>query len=353
MDFSTGLLYDIFFTAIALAVGLCIGWLLERFVLRRFFKDNFLIGAMKGIGVFAGLWVSVRIALRYYDLPDSWQSTISTLWQSFFILTATVYLARIVDRLINRKMSDMNGLLPTATLLQNVAKAVVYTIGFLVLLQSLGISVAPMLTALGVGGLAVALALQGTLSNLFSGIQIIAARKIRIGHFIRLEEGLEGYVTDINWRSTTIRALSNQTIILPNSKLADSTITNTWVPDPEIAVAIPVGVGYESDLEFVERVTLEVAVSIQDTHPGAAPGFEPAVRFTEFGDSSINFRAVLRAKEFSEQFLMRHDFIKTLHARYKKEGINIPFPIRTIQFDANSPLPVEELKKLSHNGGNA
>ena len=353
MDFSTELLYSLLFPAIALSVGVIIGWVFERYVLRRFFKDNFMFNALKGIGVFAGLWVGVRIALRYLDLPGSWQYTISSIWQSVFILAVTFYLARLAGQSISRKMSDMNGLMPTATLLQNVAKAVVYIVGLLVLLQSLGISVTPMLTALGVGGLAVALALQPTLSNLFSGIQIIAARKIKIGHFIRLEEGLEGYVTDINWRSTTIRALSNQTIILPNTKLADSTITNTWVPDPEISVPIPVGVGYESDLEFVERVTLEVAKSVQSVHPGAVPDFEPAVRFNEFGDSSINFKVILRAKEFAEQFLMRHDFIKALHARYKKEGINIPFPIRTIQFDAASPLPVRDLKKMAQNGEEA
>lgn len=351
MDFSTELMYSLLFSIIAIAGGILAGLLLERAILRRWFKDVFVFNALKGIGVFAGLWVGIRIALRYHNLPVSWQNTVSQLWQSIFILAVTFYLARLVGRFINQKMSDMNGLLPTATLLQNVAKGVVSIVGLLVLLQSLGISVAPMLTALGVGGLAVALALQPTLSNLFSGIQIIAARKIRIGHFIRLEEGLEGYVTDINWRSTTIRALSNQTIILPNTKLADSTITNTWIPDPEIAVPIPVGVGYESDLEFVERVTLEVAKSIQGTHPGAAPNFEPAVRFVEFGDSSINFKVVLRAKEFSEQFLMRHDFIKALHARYKKEGVNIPFPIRTIQFDSGAPLPVKELEKIAQNGG--
>jgi small-conductance mechanosensitive channel len=350
MDFSTEIVYALLFSLIAIAGGIFVGWLLERYVLRRWFKDLFLFDALKGVGVFAGLWVGVRIALRYHKLPESWQNTISTLWQSVFMLAVTFYLARLVGRLVTRKMSDLNGLLPTATLLQNVAKAMVYIVGLLVLLQTQGISVAPMLTALGVGGLAVALALQGTLSNLFSGIQIIAAQKIRLGHFIRLEEGLEGYVTDINWRSTTILALGNKTIILPNAKLADSTIINTWEPDPEIGVAIPVGVGYESDLEFVEQVTLEVAKALQNSHPGAAPNFEPVVRYNEFGDSSVNFKVILRAKEFTEQFLMQHDFIKALHARYKKEGINIPFPIRTIQFDASSPLPLKALKKVAQNG---
>ncbi|MBV6438816.1 MAG: Small-conductance mechanosensitive channel [Saprospiraceae bacterium] len=337
-------MYAFLLSLATLAGSVFIGWLLERIALRRWLKDNYIFGALRGLGVFAGAWMGVHILLRYFQLPESWRNIILSLWQSVFILAITIYLARLTGRLINKKMSDGNGLLPTATLLQNVAKALIFMIGFMVLLQTQGISVAPMLTALGVGGLAVALALQGTLSNLFSGIQIIASRKIRIGHFIRLEEGLEGYVTDINWRSTTIRALSNQTIILPNAKLADSTITNTWVPDPEIAVAIPVGVSYDSDLEYVERVTLEVAGTIQASHPGAAPGFEPVVRFNEFADSSINFRVVLRAKEFSEQFLMRHDFIKALHTRYKKEGINIPFPIQTVQFDLATPLSVKDWK---------
>lgn len=350
MDFSTENIYALLFSLLTIACGVFFGWLLERFVLRRWFNDLFLFSALKGVGVFAGLWVGVRIALRYHQLPESLQHTISALWQSVFILTVTVYLARLVGRFVTRKISDMNGLLPTATLLQNVAKAVIYIVGLLVLLQTQGISVAPMLTALGVGGLAVALALQGTLGNLFSGIQIIAARKIRLGHFIRLEEGLEGYVTDINWRSTSILALGNKTIILPNAKLADSIIVNTWEPDPEIGVAIPVGVGYESDLEFVEQVTLEVAKDLQDSHPGAAPNFEPVIRYNEFGDSSINFKVILRAKEFTEQFLMRHDFIKALHARYKKEGINIPFPIRTIQFSADSPLPLKGWKNIRQKG---
>lgn len=351
MKFSTELLYAVLFSITAIIAGLIIGRMTERYVLRRWFSGHKVLGTLKGLGVFAGLWIGIRIALHYFQLPESWQQIISSVWQAVFILAVTIFLARLVGRFVAQKMSDSNGLLPTATLLQNVARSIVFLFGILVLLQAQGISVAPMLTALGVGGLAVALALQSTLSNLFAGIQIIISQKIKLGQFIRLESGQEGYVTDITWRNTTIRALSNQTIILPNNTIADSIVTNTWVPDPEISVPIPVGVSYDSDLEHVERVTLEVAQALQSSHPGATRGFEPVVRYNEFADSSINFKVVLRAREFTEQFLMRHDFIKALHARYRKEGINIPFPIRTIQFDANAPLPVRDVKKVSQNGG--
>lgn len=330
MNLPPEILYALLYSAIAITGGLFIGWLLERYLLRRLFLNFELFAALKGAGVFAGLWIGVRLGLRYHHLPESWDGSINLGWQSVFIMATTFYVARLTGRFIGLKMSNMNGLLPTATLLQNVVRVVIYMSGIMVLLQTLGISVAPALTALGVGGLAVALALQDTLGNLFAGMQIIASHKIRPGHFIRLESGEEGYVTDITWRDTTIRALSNQTIILPNSKLATSTVTNTWVPDPEISVPVPVGIHYDSDLEQVERVTLEVAQAIQQSHPGAAPDHEPTLRYNEFADSSINFKVVLRAKEFSEQFALRHAFIKALHARYRKEQISIPYPIRTV-----------------------
>ncbi|MCB0527387.1 MAG: mechanosensitive ion channel family protein [Lewinellaceae bacterium] len=351
MDFSSDFFYALLYSLIAVAGGLIAGWLLERFLLRRLSKNFEIFRSLNGAGVFMGLLFGLRFALRYHDLPDSWHQPISDTWRAIYILGVTFYLARLVGNFIAVKMSDLNGLVPTATLLQNVARGVVYISGLMVLLQTLGISIAPALTALGVGGLAVALALQGTLGNLFSGIQIIASRKIQPGHFIRLESGEEGYVTDITWRNTTIRALSNQTIILPNSKLAESTVTNTWIPDPAISVLVPVGIHYDSDLEHVERVALEVANAIQSSHPCALHEHEPTLRYFEFADSSINFKVALRAVEFSEQFALRHDFIKALHARFKKEGITIPYPIRTLEFEKSSPLSLRNSEKAQQNGG--
>jgi small-conductance mechanosensitive channel len=209
----------------------------------------------------------------------------------------------------------------------------VYIIGILVLLQSLGISIAPILTALGVGGLAVALALQDTLSNLFAGIHMVASRKIRPGDYVELDGGREGYVEDITWRYTTIRTLSNNMVIIPNAKLASSVATNFALPDREIAISVDVGVAYESDLEKVESVTLEVAREVMEEVEGGVPGSEPSIRYRKFDDSSIGFSVNLRAKEFTNQYFIRHAFIKRLHKRYRAEGIDIPFPIRTIRME--------------------
>jgi len=201
----------------------------------------------------------------------------------------------------------------------------------MVILQSFGVSITPLLTALGIGGIAIALALQDTLSNLFAGFQIIASKKIRVGDYIKLDSGDEGHVTDITWRNTTIRSLPNNTVVLPNSRLANSIVTNYNIPEKEMSFLVQVGVSYGSDLEKVERATVDVAREIMKTVPGGVPGFEPFIRYHTFGDFSIGFTVIMRAKEFVDHYPLKHEFVKKLHARYIKEGIEIPFPIRTVR----------------------
>jgi small-conductance mechanosensitive channel len=250
--------------------------------------------------------------------------------QILAIAIVTAISARIVGGLLDVYMKRDAGFLPSASLLTNLAKALVWGLGILIALQSLGISVTPILTALGVGGLAVALALQDTLSNLFSGLQIIASRDIKPGEYIKLNTGEEGYVMDISWRNTIIRALPNNLIIVPNAKLAGAIITNYQQPAKEMSISIDVSVSYQSDLEQVERVAVEVAKTVLRSTPGGVTDFEPAVRFKNFGDSGIDFSVILRAQEFTDQFLLKHEFIKTLYQRFASEGIEIPYPCRNV-----------------------
>jgi small-conductance mechanosensitive channel len=220
--------------------------------------------------------------------------------------------------------------LPSANLIPNLARTGVLLLGALVLLQQLDIQITPILTALGVGGLAVGLALQDTLANLFAGIQILVSKQVRVGDFIRLSSGEEGYVTDITWRYTTIRQLPNNYTIVPNAKLSSAVTSNFTMPDPEQSVLVQVGVSYASDLEQVERVTIDVARSVMQTVEGAVPTHEPFIRYHTFADSSINFSVIMRGREYTSQYLITHEFIKRLHVRYQHEGIEIPFPIRTV-----------------------
>ena len=99
-----------------------------------------------------------------------------------------------------------------------------------------------------------------------------------------------------------------------------------------MAVLVQVGVHYDSDLEKVEKVTIEVAKEVMREVKGGVPEFEPFIRYHTFGDFSINFTVILRAKEYTDQYLVKHEFIKRLHKRYKEEGIVIPYPIRAINY---------------------
>lgn len=187
-------------------------------------------------------------------------------------------------------------------------------------------SSAPLLAALGVGSLAIALALQPTLSNLFAGFLITLARRIRVGDFIELEGGQQGEVADIGWRSTQLRELSNNLVVVPNAKLAEVIVRNHSLPESEQAALVHVGVSYDSDLDHVEKTTLEAARQIQHEVSGAIPMFEPFIRYHTLSDSSIDFTVTLRVQTFVDRYRVTHEFIKLLHRRYREAGIEIPFP---------------------------
>jgi small-conductance mechanosensitive channel len=219
----------------------------------------------------------------------------------------------------------------------NLTRFLVLVVGILIILESLGISITPILTALGVGGLAVALALQDTLSNLFAGIHVIASGQLKPGHYMKLGSGEEGYVRDITWRYTTITTLQNNTVIVPNAKLASAIVTNYNIPNEEMSISVDIGVSYESDLEKVERVTIEVARGVMKDVHGGVTDFEPAVSYYKFGDSGIYFNVALRARAFVDQYAIKHELIKRLHKSYRDEGIEIPYPARAIYMKERIP----------------
>jgi small-conductance mechanosensitive channel len=214
--------------------------------------------------------------------------------------------------------------------LEIAVKIIFVAVGGMIILDNLGISITPILTTLGIGSLAVAIALQDTLGNFFAGLYVKADRFIEVGQYVRLESGEEGYVDHIGWRSTKIRMLPNNMVIVPNNKIVQSIITNYDLPDPELAVLVQVGVHYDSDLQKVEKVTQEVAREILQTVPGGVPEFEPFIRYHTLNQSSIDFTVILRGRAFVDNFLIKHEFIKRLRARYREEKIVIPFPIRTV-----------------------
>jgi small-conductance mechanosensitive channel len=273
-----------------------------------------------------GAW----IAAGYWPLTVEAHTVVHRVLFVVGALSVTIAIAAIASRLTGTYGLGFAGGMAVTSLMRTVVWNLVLVLGLLIVLNGLGISIAPMLTALGIGGLAVALALQEPLANLFAGLFITLAGQIRIGDYVRTSDGVEGYVVDFSWRATRIRMLANNLVLVPNAKLAQSIVTNFHLPAQDLAVLVDVGVDYGSDLQRVERVTIEVAREVMAEVTGGVPDFQPFIRFNTFADSSVNFTVILRGREFVDQFLIKHEFIKRLHARYEREGIVIPFPQRTL-----------------------
>jgi small-conductance mechanosensitive channel len=275
--------------------------------------------------------LAIHFAIQSSALPHRFTERAPEVLQVLFIASLTLMFMRVAGDMVRNFGDQIPGAVPVTTLSQNLAQLAVLILGILVGLRVIGIEVTPILTALGVGGIAVALALQDTLSNLFAGFYITLARQIRPGDYIKLTTGEEGYVTDISWRATALRNLNNNMVIVPNAKLAQSNVTNYYLPEKRMGASVQVNVAYDSDIDQVERVLREVGMKAVAEIPGMAP--EPAPEVTldpGFGESSLGFTLGFQIAEFSKQYKVRHEIRKRILHRFREEGIAIPFPTRSV-----------------------
>jgi small-conductance mechanosensitive channel len=302
---------------------LAAGWVTRRLVFARLRKwtrstatrfDENLLDSLHGPVLLWIVILAIYVATDVSQLPRTaafWsERALLVLW----IVSLTLAATRLAGRMVRVYM-------PVGTLTELLASLVVGSLGALALLQVLGIDIRPILAALGVGGLAVALALQDTLSNLFAGFYVSLAGQIRVGDFVQLESGQRGYVTDIGWRSTTLLERQNNLIVIPNNKLSQSTVTNFHLPERRMTLSIQVGVALDSDIGKVERVLLDIATA---NMPGLLKEPGPAALLLGFGERSLDFSLVCQIADFEEQFRVQHELRKRIVERFREEGISIP-----------------------------
>jgi len=325
--------------ALIILASYILGLLLNKIIHSRFTSlakrtkwrgDDIIVESIRKMPIFWFVLAGMYFSLFWIPINESSRKVVRVALLILAIWSVIVVSARFVEGLINLYTGDAQKRVPRTSILTNISKIIVYVIGVLIILQTLGISITPIITALGIGGLAVALALQDTLTNLFSGIYVILSRQIRPGDYVRLDEGIEGTIADITWRNTTIQQLSNNLVIIPNAKLASAVVVNFFLPQKDLSVSVELSVSYDSNLEKVEKVTVDVAKEVMREVQGGVPTFEPGIRFHTFADTGIKFNVNLRAQQFTDQYLIKHEFIKRIQKKYKEEGIEIPYPMRTI-----------------------
>ncbi len=316
------------------------GYIIRRVVFRALqrwaAKSNSQVGEVlkKSLGVPIFTWsliLGIYYATEWLDLPERSTRLIERTLMILVIVSLTMMASRLAGNLVRHYGERAQGARQVTTLTQNLAQLLVALMGGLILLYHFGVSITPILTAFGVGGLAVALALQDTLSNLFGGFYVSLAGQVRLGDYIKLNTGEEGYVIDISWRSTTIRALANNLIIVPNSKLAQAIVTNYYLPERRVSLSIPVSVTYDADPDHVERVLLEEAQNAAGVVAGMLAEPAPSVQLIPgFGDSGMNFTLGCSVAEFVDQFNVQHELRKRIWKRFRAEGIQIPYPTRNV-----------------------
>ena len=270
-----------------------------------------------GIGLHTGLAVS--------EIPDKYLIYLLRTIRVLVTFSVTLSASTIVGKIVGRSVQRTDMPVPATGLAYGVIKGTVIAIGSLIMLSQMGVAVAPLLTALGVGGLAVALALQDTLANLFAGVHILVDKPVRVGDALRLESGQEGTVVDITWRTTRIRTPQNNLVVIPNSKLSQSVVTNFSLPEARQVLQITVGVDYASDPRLVERVIGETALAAVGELPGLLADPAPAVRFAPgFGPASLDFTLVVAVAGPAEQLGVQSELRTRIVERFRVEGIEFP-----------------------------
>jgi small-conductance mechanosensitive channel len=323
----------------ALVVALGLGYLAKFVIVRKISQlsartetdlDDLVIDSIQRHIPFWFLVGGAVVAARLAPISLEHEAFARHVAKALIVVSLSFVAANLLTGLVERATKKAGATFVSASLTRNVLRGTILVVGGMMVLAQLGVQIQPLLTALGVGSLAVALALQPTLSNLFAGLHITLAKPLRIGDFIELENGLQGFVVDIGWRATKLRQGANNLVIVPNARLVEMVAKNYSLPEPEQTVALTVGVSYASDLEQVERVVLAVARELRDATPEAVKSFDPLVRFHTFNASSIDLDVVLRVTNFPDRPLLVSELIKRLKARFDQEKIVIPYPQQVV-----------------------
>lgn len=199
-------------------------------------------------------------------------------------------------------------------------------IALMITLKHFNYDILSVVTALGIGSLAIGMAAKDTLANMISGFTLMVDRPFRIGDRIKLASGQWGDVSDIGLRTTKIKTVDNTVLIIPNSELCNTTLINLAFPDVRGKGKVDIGVGYDSNVEQVKRILVEIALAATDVLSEPAP----EAYFTAFGDSGLNMSLFFWVDDYTKTFAVTDMINEQIINRFRVEGITIPYPTRTV-----------------------
>lgn len=315
------------------------------FVLNRIFRSwskkirshlgELLLAILESLAIPLSILAAVYTALEVLTLPLKYEQIGSKIIFGLVVTVTFYFLAKVVILFLTRWGQEEPALVRVTQPASFMVRIVFAVLAAIIIFENLGIHLTAVWTTLGVGSVAVALALQETLSNFFAGLSLLADRPVSPNDYIKLNGGQEGYVVRIGWRSTALRMLSNNLVIIPNATLAKAVITNYSMPVERMAFSLPVSVAYGTDPRRVEKILVEEAQqAASDGVEGLLTQPEPNVRLIPgFGASSLDFSLNVQVRQFTDQFLVQSELRKRILDRFQKEGIEMPFPTRSLVLD--------------------
>jgi MscS family membrane protein len=278
------------------------------------------------------LLIGIRVALEELPLSETVEGVMSKIIYSFMVISIASVVYYFVDIVLfvamkkTLKGGDKAARESLLNVIHSVLKIVLVVLALLYILDIWGVEIGPFLAGLGIAGIAIAFAMQSSLSNIFGGISMILDKTVKVGDLVYLDAETRGKIVHIGLRSTKILSFDNEFIIVPNGKMADSKIQNIGLPEPKSRVVIPFGVAYGTDVEKVKKIVLveikKIKYFVNDPKPN--------VRFIEMADSSLIFKAYFYVDSFSHRFGAKDEANTRIYNALNKNKISIPFPQRDV-----------------------
>jgi MscS family membrane protein len=340
VQFISGNTYLRFLSALVITFILA---LLSKFILKKVLKpltkktktkiDDIIIKSLSAIIFYMVFLLGIRIGLQGLLQRFEFRTTVSdSVINTLLIVVIGVFLFKIIGSFAQQWMKEWKFKTKTSTderlipFLQKILKAVVVILAVFFIFNAWKIDISPLLGAAGIGALAIGLAVKDSLSNILGGLQLVLDRTFKVGDKVQLESGEMGLILDVGLRSTKLKTFDNEVINIPNGYLANTKIKNFTQPDFSIRVNVDFSVGYGSDTEKVRKVVLDTIKAIDSVIEEP----EPAVQFLKMSDYSLDFKARVWVKSYTEAWSTQLKMTDEIYNTLNKANIEIPFPTRTV-----------------------